>query len=173
VNIRPPQLAWALLVIAAALIGGLAAAALVHVSLAVAVAVSVAAGVIAVLAAARWPARPAHQAAPAAHPAPAPPEAVVQLLPVARQPNAPWWDAAQAPPPAPSQAARRVPAPDLSSYLASTLVAQCPNCGAFRLDLTQAAAGWDFRCEACRHAWTWQPGTAWPPVQVAPRRRTQ
>ena len=52
------QLGWALLVIAAALIGGLAAATLVHTSLTIAVIVSVVAGGIAVLAAFRSPARP-------------------------------------------------------------------------------------------------------------------
>ena len=44
----PPPLAWALLVIAAALVGGLAAAALVHTSLVIAVAVAVVLGAIAV-----------------------------------------------------------------------------------------------------------------------------
>ncbi len=56
--VGPSQLGWALLVIAAALIGGLAAAALVHTSLTIAVIVSVVAGGIAVLAAFRSPARP-------------------------------------------------------------------------------------------------------------------
>jgi hypothetical protein len=56
--VGPAQLGWVLLVIAAALIGGLAAAALVHTSLAIAVIVSVVAGGIAVLAALRSPARP-------------------------------------------------------------------------------------------------------------------
>ena len=54
----PAQVGWALLVIAAALIGGLAAAALVHTSLTIAVIVSVVAGGIAVLAVFRSPARP-------------------------------------------------------------------------------------------------------------------
>ncbi|MGH3181625.1 MAG: hypothetical protein ACRDOE_06940, partial [Streptosporangiaceae bacterium] len=51
------QIGWALLVIAAALIGGLAAATLVHTSLTIAVIVSVVAGGIAVLAVFRSPAR--------------------------------------------------------------------------------------------------------------------
>jgi hypothetical protein len=208
-----PRLLWALLVIAAALIGGLAAAALVHVSLAIAVPVSVVAGGIAVFAAARWPARPTepghaqhqrptqplseqrpappppaqrHQQQPAQQPpqqpaqqprpwsdgrTQAPPESVVQLLPAS--PNTPWWDAAQAAPPSPGPKAQRTPAPDLSTYLASTIIAQCPNCGAFRLDFRRSRSrnGWDFRCESCRYTWTWQQGTAWPAVRVAPRRR--
>ena len=234
----PAQLGWALLVIAAALIGGLAAATLVHTSLTIAVIVSVVAGGIAVLAAFRSPAQPAElrsgepaeedfgsypaprrrppppaQAAqpfraqavpPASFPAPpadptapvpitpgpagtdgqargGPPaanQAVVQLLPIpsqpgsAERPDAPWWDSAQGAP-APSPGAKRAPAPDLSTYLASTFIAQCPRCGAFRLDIRRAPNGWDFRCEACEYTWTWQPGTPWPPVRVMPRGRRE
>ncbi len=226
----PAQLAWALLVIAAALIGGLAAAALVHASLTIAVIVSIVAGAIAVLAAFRSPARPPEPAAdrntaaedvgrypaPPREPAPtaapptaAPPTAAlptapapalaetdgqprggppggglpgghqtaVQLLPLApppgNAPDAPWWDSAQAAPPAPSPGAQRAPAPDLSTYLASTFIAQCPRCGAFRLDIRQAGNDWDFRCAACAYIWTWQPGTPWPPVRVMPRGRRE
>jgi hypothetical protein len=229
----PAQVGWALLVIAAALIGGLAAVALVHTSLTIAVIVSVVAGGIAVLAVFRSPARPPEpmageaqvpatrvpgtapaaqgpQAVPAASfafsapdpvapdpvagdlvaPIPAasdgrarggPPanEAVVQLMPLPPQPgnaepaDAPWWDSAQLGPPPPSPGARRSPAPDLSTYLASTFIAQCPRCGAFRFDFRRASSGWDFRCEACEYTWTWQPGTPWPPVRVMPRGRRE
>ena len=102
--------------------------------------------------------------------APGAPGTVVQLLPLSGQAggaDAPWWDSAQGTP-APSAGAKRVPAPDLSTYLASTFIAQCPRCGAFRLDHRRARDGWDFRCEACDHVWTWQPGTPWPPVRVMP-----
>ena len=218
----PAKLAWALLVIAAALIGGLAAATLVHTSLTITVIVSIVAGGIAVLAVFRSPARPPapgpefpaplsqqatlSQQAPPRQPPPtaAPPTAAapalaepdgqprgglpgggppggnqtaVQLLPLAppsaNAPDAPWWDSAQAAPPAPSQGAQRAPAPDLSTYLASTFIAQCPRCGAFRLDIRQAGNDWDFRCEACAYTWTWQPGTPWPPVRVMPRGRRE
>ncbi len=105
-------------------------------------------------------------------------QTVVQLLPLppqpgkAEPPDAPWWDSAQAAPP-PSSGAKRAPAPDLSTYLASTFVAQCPRCGAFRLDIRRARRAWDFRCEACEYTWTWQPGTPWPPVRVMPRGRRE
>jgi len=229
--VGPAQIGWALLVIAAALIGGLAAAALVHATITIAVIVSVVAGAIAVVFLFRSPARPPQltagepedldsarhatvrrRQAPPAAPAPrrvppasfepdpvapvasGPPtaplpagpdgqpgghETVVQLLPLPQPgnagtpPDAPWWDSAQGAPPAPSAGAKRAPAPDLSTYLASTFIAQCPRCGAFRLDIRRARNGWDFRCEACEYTWTWQPGTPWPPVRVMPRRRRE
>ena len=100
--------------------------------------------------------------------APAVNEAVVQMLPLGTEgPDAPWWDSAQGAP-APSAGAKRAPAPDLSTYLASTFIAQCPRCGGFRLDIRRARSGWDFRCEGCENTWTWQPGTPWPPVRVMP-----
>jgi hypothetical protein len=196
----PAQFGWAVLVIAAALIGGLAAATLVHASVLVAVIVSVVVGGVALLVAFRWPARPPDPTAPrAVRPAafaPGPPdpvapgsasprppepdgqarETVVQLLPLPQPPgrrgppDAPWWDAAQGAP-SPSPGAKRAPAPDLSTYLAATFIAQCPRCGAFRLDIHRARTSWDFRCESCRYTWTWQPGTPWPPVRVKPRER--
>jgi hypothetical protein len=232
------QLGWALLVIVAALVGGLAAAALVHATITIAVIVSVAVGGVAILAMLRSPTRPpdlppgsrspqgayaaqdphaarsldpyasrdpnasqaprtvplsqasravppASFAPPAPDPAvpgpaggpPGPHETVVQLLPLPPQPgqpgpDAPWWDSPQGAPP-PSAGSKRAPAPDLSTYLASTFIAQCPRCGAFRLDIRRARKGWDFRCEACEHTWTWQPGTPWPPVRVMPRGRRE
>jgi hypothetical protein len=210
------RLGWAVLVIAAALIGGLAAAALVHASLVIAVVVSLVIGAVGVVVVLRSPARgpeltsprtttmpraqerraapppesyPPDPVAPvtAQIPAPAEPDAadgvnrggapavnetVVQLLPLtppgtAGQADAPWWDSAQ-PAPAPSAGAKRTPAPDLSTYLGSTFIAQCPRCGAFRLDIRRGRSAWDFRCDVCEHTWSWQPGTPWPPVRVMP-----
>ena len=203
----PARFGWALLVIAMALIGGLAAATLVNASLVIAVIVSLVIGAIGAVVVFRSPARepeltsprtatmprsrprrapsssvPPGRAAPPtqAYPvdpvaaglnpdgAPAVNETVVQMLPLGTEgPDAPWWDSAQGAP-APSAGAKRAPAPDLSTYLASTFIAQCPRCGAFRLDIRRARNGWDFRCEACENTWTWQPGTPWPPVRVMP-----
>jgi len=201
-------------VIAMALIGGLAAAALVNASLVIAVVVSVVIGAVGAVAVFRSPARapelsaprtatlprarprsagmsraappdsyPPDPVAPVTAQAPAPAgadglnrggahavnETVVQMLPLGTEgpADAPWWDSAH-PAPAPSAGAKRAPAPDLSTYLASTFIAQCPRCGAFRLDIRRARSGWDFRCEACENIWTWQPGTPWPPVRVMP-----
>ena len=268
----PPEFAWILLVLAAALVGGLAAAALVNVSLIIAVVVSVVAAAIAVLALRMSPALPRGQATygpspvspppgapvhgnpppgapvrgnpppgapvpgaavpstpvpggavpggavpggpgpgrplpvdPGAGPGPgttlpglaplgdqagyddqaqpwpsSPAETVVQMLPLphqagpeTRSADTPWWDPAPGAAPRPSAGVTRVPAPDLTTYLASTFIAQCPRCGAFRLDIRQAERAWDFRCEACGHTWVWQPGTAWPPVRVMPGRRRE
>jgi hypothetical protein len=178
-----------------ALVGGLAAATLVNASLVITVVVSLVIGVVGAVAVLRPPAAgpelTGHRTAtvPRAQPRPAPPdpvapvaagglnrgaapavnETVVQMLPLGTdgQADAPWWDAAH-PAPAPSAGSKRAPAPDLSTYLASTFIAQCPRCGAFRLDIRRARSGWDFRCEACENTWTWQPGTPWPPVRVMP-----
>jgi hypothetical protein len=208
----PAQAGWALLVIAMALIGGLAAATLVDASLLIAVVVSVVIGAVGVVVVLRSPARepeltgPRTATIPRAHPRPAPTstaasppdsdpvapvtarapapdgadglnrggapavnETVVQMLPLGTEgsPDAPWWDSAH-PAPAPSAGAKRAPAPDLSTYLASTFIAQCPRCGAFRLDIRRGRSSWNFRCEACENTWTWQPGTPWPPVRVMP-----
>jgi len=207
----PAQLGWALLVIAAAVIGGLAAATLVDASAAVALIVSLVVGGIGVVALFRMPgqgpdpgqfpaprrevptapgARAARSAsyppdpvAPAAAPPtaavpvrdgygrsdpPVPDETVVQLLPLPGAQDTPWWDSAQGAPPPPSPGAKRAPAPDLSTYLAATFIAQCPRCGGFRLDIKRGRNAWDFRCESCEYTWTWQPGTSWPPVRVMP-----
>ena len=202
----PAQWGWAVVVVVAALIGGLAADRIGHASILIAVIVSLVVGALGIVFLFRSPASapeltsgypdddrtrglqvppgrhaptgPRPQPAPrAAAPAVSPPAAapggsqtVVELLPVsgpADGPDTPWWDSAQAAP-APSAGARRAPAPDLSTYLASTFIAQCPRCGAFRLDHRRARNGWDFRCESCDHVWTWQPGTPWPPVRVMP-----
>ena len=61
-------------------------------------------------------------------------------------------------------------APPLSTYVATgaALVAQCPNCGDFRLDVARNEPAYSFRCRnpRCRHEWRWTPGTDWPAVVV-------
>ena len=193
----PAQAGWALLVIAMALIGGLAAAALVDASLLSSPSrdPELTAPRTATMPRAYPRPVPSSRAAPPpdSYPpdpvapvtaqipapggagglnrgaAPAVNETVVQMLPLGTEgsPDAPWWDSAH-PAPAPSAGAKRAPAPDLSTYLASTFIAQCPRCGAFRLDIRRGRSGWNFRCEACENTWTWQPGTPWPPVRVMP-----
>jgi hypothetical protein len=81
-----------------------------------------------------------------------------------------WWEAARQELP-PAASAAHLPPPQLSSYLETAQVAQCPNCGELTLDATRASGGWSLKCPACSHAWTWRPGTPWPDVTVIPRRR--
>jgi hypothetical protein len=61
-------------------------------------------------------------------------------------------------------------APPLSTYVATgaALIAQCPNCGDFRLDVVRGEPAYGFRCRnpRCRHEWQWTPGTDWPAVVV-------
>ncbi|MEX5710365.1 hypothetical protein AB1484_19155 [Parafrankia sp. FMc6] len=84
-----------------------------------------------------------------------------------------WWNRDAPPPAAPTTAtAPTRPAPrDLGELRDSARVVQCPRCGAFRLDVRHAGAGYAFRCHADGHEWTWLPGTTWPAVVVASRRR--
>jgi len=86
----------------------------------------------------------------------------------------PWWDDH-----AQGGSGRRgagAPGPravDLSKFLDQALIAQCPNCGAFRVDYDNRAAVWGFRCQECRQEWTWQPGTPWPAIQIRPTARVR
>jgi hypothetical protein len=243
---EPPGVFWSLLVIAAALIGGLAGAEIEHTSVVTAIIVSVVVGVIGVLVVARWPGRPAEltddryerqdryepldsgqQRRPPADPSamtrPYPPKpspelsggagytrvdprnqppsgyagsqteaqvaSTVEFMPFpsrrdpgqAQRPGPEgWWDHDSAPRPAAPEG-RPAPAPDLTTYLDPTLtarldsalIAQCPRCGAFELDTDRDQDPWAFRCRACAKTWTWRPGTPWPAVRVAPRRRKE
>jgi hypothetical protein len=99
------------------------------------------------------------------------------LVRVLQQPGSrPWWEDDR---PAGAAGRRgRAAAPravDLSKYLDQALIAQCPHCGSFRIDVDNRAAVWGFRCQECRQEWGWQPGTPWPAIHVRPnaRRRSQ
>lgn len=61
--------------------------------------------------------------------------------------------------------------PDLASYGDSSLVAQCPVCGEFRVDVTRSTDGFAFACPPCGERWSWAPGRPWPGVTVSARRR--
>jgi hypothetical protein len=184
---NPPPVGWSLLILAAAVIGGLAAAELRHVPLLVALLVPLAFGSLTVYGLARWPERqgtPPRPPSPQSHQESRPrPDAISQQETEARvwlQPikppsatDGPWWQKADGPAGPPSQEARLMPVPDLASYLASTVIAQCPHCGAFGLEVRPSPGGssWSFRCHSCGHRWGWRPGTPWPPVHVMPGRR--
>lgn len=111
--------------------------------------------------------RPRRPASPAATtPAPIP----VATPSRAVEPSGQWWT--QPGKPANNTPAARPPdpVPQLTTYVATgaALVAQCPNCGDFRLDVTRGEPTYSFRCHnpRCRHAWVWTPGTDWPAVVV-------
>jgi len=65
------------------------------------------------------------------------------------------------------------PAPDLASYVDSARIVQCPRCGEFRIDVTQAGSGYAFRCRVDDHRWEWQAGTPWPETIQVSRRRPE
>lgn len=191
------DLVWSVLFLLAALVGGFAAADLWHVSTIRVAAVSVLVAMVVTLVvhyalprSARDDARhegqpkssrrieeskgqalggrrPDHSTRPAADQV-----AVVRLMeprePVAKS----WWNAGERTQAAGAAAAAEVPVtPELSSYLDSALVAQCPNCGSFRMDTDQTAPEWRFRCQECQQIWAWRPGNPWPAIQVRPRLR--
>ena len=60
---------------------------------------------------------------------------------------------------------------DLSQFLDQALIAQCPRCGAFAVDVDNRGPEWLFACLECGQRWPWQPGTPWPGVQVRPEAR--
>lgn len=98
------------------------------------------------------------------------PYGAVQMMrlppPATAEPS--WWD--QTGPVHESQSKTR-PAPPLSSYMSSAVIAQCPRCGSFAIDADERPADWAFGCRACSHRWAWRPGTQWPAVEVRPGRR--
>ncbi|HTF53156.1 MAG TPA: hypothetical protein VK735_37405 [Pseudonocardia sp.] len=83
-----------------------------------------------------------------------------------------WWADRTSPAATAHRHDRPVPtshrAPSLSGAGEPPLVAQCPRCGDFRLDLRRDAESYAFRCgnHACAHTWRWTPGTPWPPTVV-------
>ncbi|MCE6997165.1 hypothetical protein LZG04_20505 [Saccharothrix sp. S26] len=77
--------------------------------------------------------------------------------------NRTWWTEAPARPasgpadPAPTP-------PDDGHDVGRAVIAQCPRCGDFRLDLQQRADAYAFHCRnpRCGHRWEWRAGTPWP-----------
>jgi hypothetical protein len=216
---------WAVLLTAAALIGGLAAAALSHESVVWAVVFSLIVAAAALIALAgglldddadtphRQPPkrrRPSRHSAD--HPVPPQPDPVapppsrpdrpgstvvapaatpggaVLDVDLAEPPepasgNRPWWDRPEAPPAMRPAAALpaddRVPqhvrlaAPGVTESGGQAQIAQCPQCGSFRVGAgTQATPPWHFACHECGRAWNWRPGMPWPSVQVRPNARS-
>ncbi len=186
---HPGDLGWAALVVLASVIGGLAAAAIDRgrVPVVVDVVISVVIGGVTafialrrLMALATAPDMPAPEQQsridrPGGRQARVPGELrdPVLVLPIAGQagPSSPWWELAGQPQPG-SAGERDVLRPhELDRYQDAAFIAQCPRCGAFDLDAKQGPDQWKFGCFACGCAWSWRPGTAWPPVQVRPKLR--
>ncbi len=107
-----------------------------------------------------------------AQPRPAAPGRVV--LPLAGRSPEPvsdkrqWW-AEASPNSSGKPASPLAPAPSLGNYQAHrALIAQCPHCGDFRIDVSSAGPSYSFRCRNphCGNTWTWTPGSPWPAVVV-------
>jgi hypothetical protein len=100
------------------------------------------------------------------------PDGAVRMmrLPTPATPEPSWWD--KTGPVRESQSKAR-PAPSLSSYMSSAVIAQCPHCGSFAIDADERPADWAFGCRACGHRWAWRPGTQWPAVEVRPGLRDE
>jgi hypothetical protein len=88
-------------------------------------------------------------------------------------PSGQWWTKTSPAPPRPNGESPRPPAQarDLTGYVETARVVQCPQCGSFHIDVTRLAGGYSFRCRTGEHAWQWQPGRAWPTTVVVSRRR--
>lgn len=194
---RRRELVWFALFLLAALVGGFAAADLAHVSTIRAAIVSVLIAAVVMLVAhyalprsarndarsvpqhtgsrgVEGPRRPAPDSrGPDPRVRPAPDQvALVQVMEPQEPVTKSWWNPGEPTSAAGTPAAAEVPVtPDLSSYLDSALVAQCPNCGSFRMDTDRTAPEWRFRCQECRQIWAWRPGNPWPAIQVRPRLR--
>lgn len=125
--------------------------------------------------------RPAARIGETSKPEPySPTEAARLTLPLTGESAAPsngtatpkWWTETPSAPASSGRtrsAAPRSPAPPLSSYdPASALIAQCPRCGEFRLDVKHVAQDYAFACQnkSCGNTWNWTPGTPWPDVVV-------
>jgi hypothetical protein len=59
----------------------------------------------------------------------------------------------------------------LADFLGQAVIAQCPHCAGFRIDADTRSPHWRFACRACGWQWSWQPGTPWPEVHVRPEER--
>ncbi len=186
---RRRELIWSALFLLSSLVGGLAAADIAHVSTIRALIVSVLVAAVVTLVvhyglprAARNEARSIgqhtgpHAVPPGSSVADQPSQvpdqpsqaAVVRLMQPPAPATAPWWNHGETPPAGGAAPAEVPVAADLSSYLDSALIAQCPNCGSFRIDTDARAPEWRFRCRDCKQIWSWQPGNPWPALQIRP-----
>ncbi|WP_158845927.1 hypothetical protein [Saccharothrix deserti] len=82
--------------------------------------------------------------------------------------NRPWWTETPGRPAA-VRTEQPAAATPLTSYDANrAVVAQCPHCGDFRLDVEQHGDAYAFHCRNpnCGHRWEWSAGAPWPTTVV-------
>jgi uncharacterized membrane protein YeaQ/YmgE (transglycosylase-associated protein family) len=83
-----------------------------------------------------------------------------------------WWNQTGRRPISASTEAPPGETPDISSYVGSGQIVQCPNCAAFTVDYERVEAGFNFRCQACGYEFRWQRGEEWPAWKISPRSRS-
>jgi hypothetical protein len=104
---------------------------------------------------------------------PLPTHAVIAIDPPQAKPNASvseWWKQSGPRPGATIASARRE-APDITSYVDSGQIVQCPRCAAFTIDVKRVEAGFRFYCHACGNEFAWKRDEEWPAWKVSPRSR--
>jgi hypothetical protein len=77
-----------------------------------------------------------------------------------------WWT--ENPVSAPDRAApsSAVASEELAPADQAAQIVQCPDCGGFRLDLSERRGLYAFGCRDCDHRWEWRLGRPWPPLVV-------
>lgn len=103
--------------------------------------------------------------------APPPAERGRLVLPV--RPDAGWWSETSTTGTWRDQP-RAVNAPplDLSGYVESARIVQCPSCASFWINVRHVDVGYSFSCQRCGHKWDWQAGMPWPKtIKVSKRLR--
>jgi hypothetical protein len=101
---------------------------------------------------------------------PSPVAGKIAVLPLKEQ-GGEWWSATS---PAMAGCNQRetagAPPLDLSGYVESARVVQCPSCASFRINVRHVDAGYSFSCQRCGHKWDWQSNTPWPKTIKVSRR---
>ena len=82
------------------------------------------------------------------------------------------WSPQRQPPARPQRSEINRPSvPDLSSYVESARIVQCPHCGCFQIDVAHSSSGYTFGCHSCGKKWDWQPSEPWPATIKISRRQ--
>ncbi len=81
------------------------------------------------------------------------------------------WSPQRQPPAHPQHPETNRPSvPDLSSYVESARIVQCPRCGGFWIDVAHSPPGYTFGCDSCGKKWDWHSDQPWPATIKISRR---